>query len=640
MKHLVILLFLTGSVLYSQNAKIDSVRTLLNATQDPFEVASYQLQLAALYERVDLAAGKKLAYKALQFEENDSLSAEINNQLGRFHFFTAQLDSAVYFFENTIHLLEKLNMPARVAAVNISLGAIQLRRGNYNQTIKILTESATYFENASDTINMAKCYSNIASAFAELERYPKAIEYSEKALTMFRKTKQTPFELITLPNLATQYYKNGDTLNSIKYNDQAVALATKLGDKRSLSITYNNLGDIYLEKDPEKAKAYLEQTLRLKNELNLIKGIEITQSNLGYIHLKNKEYKEAIGYFDEAATQIKGRQLVLVYNNMREAHQGMGNMEKALFFSEKARVLNDSILSTEGENNYLELQTKYESEKKEREILSLQTVNQETDYKRKQNRSLLIAALSALALTLVLLYLLIKNSKRKQVIASQNALIEKQEFERTLKIQELNGIDEIIHAQEKERSKIAADLHDNLGSKVATLKLYLDSFNDKDGFDSFYDKLKSIVDNTYQEIRKIGSNKNFGALINKGLIPSTMAVARQISDTNQISIKVINVDVNKRIENTIEIQIFRVIQELLTNIIRHSEATEAIIQFSEHENMLNIIVEDNGIGFEKNASREGVGLSNIEKRIEKINGEMVIDSTLDHGTTVILNIPL
>ncbi len=640
MKQLSLILLLTSSILCSQNPKIDSLTTLLNSTQDPFKVSSYQLQLAALYERVDLAKGKELAYKALRFTDNDSLSAEINNQLGRFHFFTAKLDSAAYYFENTITLLEKLNKPERVAAVNISLGAIQLRQGDYNQTIKTLTESATFFEKVSDSINMAKCYSNIASAFAELERYPKAIEYSEKALIIFRNTNQTPFELITLPNLATQYYKNGDTINSIKYNDEAVALATKVGDKRSLSITYNNLGDIYLEKDPEKAKSYLEQTLQLKNELNLKKGIEITQSNLGYIHLKNKEYNTAIEYFDKAAKQIKGRQLVLVYTNMKEAYQGKGNMQKALFFSEKARLLNDSILSTEGENSYLELQTKYESEKKEREILSLQTVNQETDYKRKQNQNFLIAALAALALTLVLLYLLIKNFKRKQVIASQNALIEKQEFEQVLKNQELNGIDEILNAQEKERSKIAADLHDNLGSKVATLKLYLDSFNDKDGFDKFYNKLKTIVDNTYQDIRKIGSNKNFGALINKGLIPSTLAIADQISDSKKVAIKVINVDVNKRIENTIEIQIFRVIQELLTNIIKHSQATEAVIQFSEHENILNIIVEDNGIGFKKETPRNGVGLSNIQKRIERINGEMVIDSTLGHGTTVILNIPL
>ena len=288
----------------------------------------------------------------------------------------------------------------------------------------------------------------------------------------------------------------------------------------------------------------------------------------------------------------------------------------------------------------MEIQAQYETEKKEREILELKSINREVEYQRGINRNYFIGALAAFLLTIIVTYLLIKNAKRKQVIALQKEKIKNQVFEQELKAQELNGIDEIINAQEKERSKIAADLHDNLGSKVATLKLYLDSFNDKDGFDTFYEKLKNIVNNTYDDIRKIGSNKNFGALINKGLIPSTQAIASQISDSKKINIIVINVDVEKRIENTIEIQIFRIIQELLANIIKHSKATEAIIQFSEHENVLNIIVEDNGSGFQIAGPRSGVGLSNIERRVNKINGEFVIDSTLNHGTTIILNIPL
>ena len=640
MRKLVFLFLLSSGSIFAQNPQIDSLNTLLTEVNDPFQTASLQLRLASLYERVDLEKGKELAYKAILFKENDSLSAEVNNQLGRFHFFSAQLDSAVFYFENTKELLKKLKKPERVAAVNISLGAIQLRQGDYNKTIKTLTESAAFFEEVNDSINMGKCYSNLATAFAELDLYPKAIEYSEKALVIFRGTKQVPFELITLPNLATQHYKNGDTITSIKYNTEAEALAKKLNNKRSLSIIYNNLGDIYLTKNPSKARDYLKKTLQLKNELNLKKGIEITQSNLGYLHLQNNEYQTAIEYFEASLEQIKGKQLVSLYNNLKDAYQGQGKYNKALFYSEKARHLNDSILSTESENNYLEVQTKYETEKKEKEILSLQGINQETDYKRRQNRNLLIGALSALLFSLLLLYFILKNSKRKQVIAQQEVLIKEQEFEQVLKNQELNGIDAILNAQEKERSKIAADLHDNLGSKVATLKLHLDGLTNKKNFDESYKKLTVIVDETYSDIRKMGASKNFGALINKGLVPSTKVIAEQISDSKKIDIKVINVDVNQRMENALEIQIFRIIQELLTNIIKHSGASEAIVQFSEDDQILTIVVEDNGKGFQLEKIKRGMGLVNIEKRVEKIHGELVIDSAPQNGTTIILNIPI
>ncbi len=624
----------------AQTTEIDSLTEITKTSEDRFKKAKVNLQLARLYERIDLSKGKAFALKAFQYKDNDSLLAEVNNQLGRFQFYASQLDSAAYYFQNTKSLLKTLGDDKRIAIVNISLGAIQLRQGDYNATISTLTESAKFFENTKDSLNAAKCYSNIASALAELELFPKAIEYSEKALQIFEHLDQTQFRLITLPNLATQYYKNGDTLKAIDYNAKAELLATSVGDKRSLSLIYNNLGDLYLNKNSEKAKQYLEKTIALKNELNFKKGIEIAQSNLGYVHLKNKNYQAAISNFNEAAKNIKGKQLVFVYNNLRDAYKGIGNMTKALEFAEKSSRLNDSILNSESQKNFLEVQTKYETEKKENEILQLKTDNLQVNYKRKQNRNLLIAALIALVLTLLLIYILQKNARRKRVIMEQNLTIQEQDFNQLLKTQELEGIDAILDAQEQERSKMAADLHDNLGSKIATLKLFLESYDGEDDFTGYYNKLKNLMNDTYNEIRSISKNKNFGAEISKGLIPSTKLIAKQISDSKKIDIKVNNIDVNKRIENTLEIQIFRIIQELLTNIIKHAKATEATVQFSEQDQVLTIMVEDNGKGFDISAASSGIGLINIEKRIEKIDGEMVIDSSIGNGTTVILNIPL
>ncbi|WP_353776879.1 tetratricopeptide repeat protein [Winogradskyella sp. 3972H.M.0a.05] len=640
MKRFAYIFLLATSVVCAQQEKIDSLSTLLQSTTDRFEKAKLNLILANLHERIDLNKGKAFAYEAFKYKENDSILAETNNQLGRFHFFTAQLDSASHYFEAAKTILKENNDDQRAAIINISLGAIQLRQGNYENTIKILTESASYFEDTNDELNAAKCYSNISSAFAELDNYDKAIEYSEKALTVFNKNKLIPFQLITLPNLATQYFKKGDTLRAIGYYNNAEAVAKSVNDKRSLSLIYNNLGNIYLESDIEKSEAYLEDALQLKTELNLTKGIEITKSNLGYVHLKKEDYNKAITLLEEAKPVVKGKQLSTLYTNLSKSYKGQNNYPKALEYSEKAKQLNDSLLSAENQNTILDIQTKYETEKKEKEILQLQTDNLEANYKRRQNRNLLFGTLVALVAAIFGLYMLFKNTKRKRIIMEQNLTIQEQNFNQLLKSQELEGIDAILDAQEQERTKMAADLHDNLGSKVATLKLYLESYDEKEEFSNFYTKLKSLMGDTYTEIRNISKNKNFGAHINKGLIPSTKSIAKQISDTKKIDIKVINVDVKNRIENTLEIQIFRIIQELLTNIIKHANATEAVVQFSEDDNTLNIIVEDNGKGFDIKKQRSGMGLTNIEKRAEKINAELVIDASEGNGTTVILNIPL
>ena len=625
---------------FTQNQQVDSLLTQLKTTTNAYKKAKVNLLLAKHHERIDIKKGLYYAYRAYNYKGNDSLSAEVTNQLGRFHFFTNQLDSAIVYFENSKSILKKLNEHERAASVNISLGAILLRQGNYQKTIETLTKSASFFENNKDDLNAAKCYSNISSAFAELNNYSKAIEYSQKALQIFEKTNQKQFELITLPNLATQYYKSGDTLKAISNYTKAEKLAKTLNNKRSLSMIYNNLGSIYLESDYAKAKTYLEDALALKKELNLKTGTEITESNLGYVYLKTKEYDKAISYLKKALPLIKGKQQVLAYKNLKEAYKKINQIEKAFMYSEKARILNDSLLSADHQTSILDIQTKYETEKKEKEILQLQTENLQVNYRRKQNQNLLIGALAALAILALFVYTQLKNAKRKHIILEQDHTIKEQEFEQHLREQELDGIDAIIDAQEKERNKIAEDLHDNLGSKVATLKLYLESYDEKESFASFHQKIKNLMNETYSEIRTISKHKKFGTKIDKGLIPSTKTIAKQISDTKKIDIKVINIDANTLIDNTIEIQIFRILQELITNIIKHSKATEASIQFSEDNNILNIIVEDNGIGFNTSKYNSGIGLTNIEKRMQKINGELIIDSSIDNGATIILNIPI
>ncbi|MBC8753042.1 tetratricopeptide repeat protein [Kordia sp. YSTF-M3] len=640
MRSLLVFLLLFPCFFWGQTPEIDSLTLSLNSTSDSYESAKIKLQLAKLYERVDLAKAKTYAYEALLFNTNDSLLAETTNEVGRLHFFTGKLDSAVLYFENSKALLSKLKDSNRAAIVNISLGAISLRQGNYEKTIKILTESAAFFENKKDDLNAAKCYSNIASAFAELENYDKAIEYSEKALRIFNENDFVQFQLITLPNLATQYFKKGDTIKAIGYYSKAETLAKNLNDKRSLSLIYNNLGNIYLESETQKAKEYLEKAHQLKTELNLKSGIEITESNLGLIYLKNKEYQKAISYLEKAKPVVKGKQLTVVYTYLKSAYEGLNDHKKALYFSEKARILNDSLLSIENQKTILDIQTKYETEIKEKEILQLQAENLEVNYKRKQNRNLLFAALGILLITLFIVYMLLKNAKRKRIIMEQGLTIKEQEFNQLLKTKELEGIDAILDAQEQERTDMAADLHDNLGSKVATLKLYIESYDTKEEFTNHYDKIKNLLDTTYGEIRNISKNKNFGARIDKGLIPSTKAIANQISETKKLHIDVINIDVKNRLKNAQEIQLFRIIQELLTNIIKHANASEASVQFSEENNILNIIVEDNGKGFNMTKKAEGIGLINIEKRVEKLHGELFIDASEGNGTTVILNIPL
>ncbi|PIF05137.1 MAG: hypothetical protein CSA36_08305 [Draconibacterium sp.] len=576
------------------------------------------LQLAKEYENIDYEKGKQYARNALK-GNNDSIIAEANNQLARLFFHTKELDSARYYFEKAKSNMAILNNQRNVAIINIGLGATQLREGDYNGTIKTLTESASYFEETGDKLNAAKCYSNISTALAELENFEQAIAYNTNALEIFRELKLLPFQLITLPNLAAQHFKHGDTLKSIEYNLEAEKLATTTGNKRSLSIIYNNLGSIFLDSNPQKAKNYLERTIQLKNELNLKSGMEVTLGNLGYLSMKNGNYPKAILYYKQAAELVNGKQLVFIFNQLKTCYSEMKQPTLALQYANKAQHLNDSIMNADNLKIFSEIQTKYETEKKEKEIFELKSSNLEANYKRIRNQNLLFIAIFVLILTLIFAYYMMKRARKKQG-AEIKELLNK------LKQQELKGLDAIIEGQEKEKQRIANDLHDNLGSRIATLRLYMREVVN--------------VDETYREVRKIAHENHSGTFIAQGLIPSIKVMTEQISGSGGLNISVNNINVEKRIKNNIEIQIFRILQELMANIIKHARATEAIIQFSEDDNMLNIMIEDNGKGFNLKETSLGFGLTNIEKRLENLNGNITIDTDIGNGTTVILTIPL
>ncbi len=633
-----IFLYLLMSIqVFGQTTRIDSLLAALQQTDSKEGKAKLHIQLSKIFERTEIAQSKEFAKKVLLFD-NDSLKSEAHNQLGRANFYQNQLDSASFHFTESINLLNELGYQDQAASVRISLGAVHLRKGEYRNAVATLIKSAQYFENKGDSINMAKCFSNVSTAFGELGDSQKAIAYGERALAIFTRKSILPFKAITLPNLAGEFLKLGDTLKAKSYFLQAEALAKQRNDQFSLARIYNNLGNMYLETDHDQSENYLMRSLDLRKETKSNDGIGTLYNNLGYLQLKKGNAQKAIPHLRTALQYGKGSNASTTYNNLAKAYQQLGDYKTALFFEEKKSTLNDSILKIENQKAIAEISTKYETEKKEKEILNLQNVNLQTDIKRRQNRNLMYMAFVLLLIGSVLTYAYIKNSRKRRVIAEQMQDLESQKVEKLLKEQELIGIDAMIEGQEKERQRIAEDLHDSLGGKLSALKLFVEDIKKSD--QALYDKIKMVLDESYDDVRHISHQKNASAMIEKGLIPAVNRVANRLKSTKKLQVEVTNIDFKKKIQNFIELQLFRIIQELLANTIKHAEAKNVNIQFSEENDTLNVLYEDDGIGFDSKKTNFGVGLKNIGNRIQKMGGSLTVDSNPGNGTTVILNVPI
>lgn len=203
--------------------------------------------------------------------------------------------------------------------------------------------------------------------------------------------------------------------------------------------------------------------------------------------------------------------------------------------------------------------------------------------------------------------------------------------------------DGIFNAQEDERTRLARDLHDDLGGTLSIIKLNITAFQQKalklsENERVFYDQTISMIEKACSDLREISHNlmpKNFEQL---GLIETLKEHFSSLNHSGKIAFEFV-FQVKHPIESTMEITIYRIINELVNNINRHSLATKATIQILSFDERINIMAEDNGIGFDPEQDKKGLGMQNIYSRVNYMNGKIQIDSN-QNGTTIVIDIPL
>lgn len=361
------------------------------------------------------------------------------------------------------------------------------------------------------------------------------------------------------------------------------------------------------------------------------------REGLNYLNLAKK--------FKNPNDSLKNNIALKVYKAIHFAK--LKKYDSAYFLSEEVRKLGYLFNFQKHNTEISKIREELETEKKEKEIAQQKQQITETKNKQKQTKNQLVASLLFLLFGGTTALLVLNNSRKKRKLAEQAKELEYQKNIMLLKEQELNAINAMVEGQEKERKRIAEDLHDNVGSVLATLKLHFENLKlnrEKKQFnqEELYEKTEHLIDETYAKIRHIAHEKNAGVIANQGLLTAVKIMAEKISSANKTNIEVIDFGLDKRLENTLEISVFRIIQELTTNILKHAEAKNATINISLYDNELNIIIEDNGKGFliNKLDLKNGMGLNSIQTRITYLNGTFDIDSGLGNGTTIIINIPI
>jgi signal transduction histidine kinase len=547
--------------------------------------------------------------------------------------FDASNDEAAGIILNEI--LAKKNIPYKLEAeVYNLLGHIELNKGNLPASLKhyIRLEKIALDHNDLDLIVQSDV--SISGIYREQNNFVLAFRYIRKAENSIDKIQDKKVAGNFYNNKAILLEMSNESDSAIIEYNKALAIYMSIPDSNHIAIGYNNLGIVYKNKgNYKRALANYFKVVDMEKRIGNKYILAASYINIGGVYAKLKNANEAIAYNKiglQIAREIPAQYLIVsAADNLADGYFELKKIDSTYYWLKVKFVENEKYLNTENSKQINELQAKYETEKKEHTI-SLQL------NKLTKQKLLLVGGTILFTLMLLSGYLFYRRYKLKKEKELQETLLQQRE-EATISI---------LTAEEKERKRIASDLHDGVGQLMTAAWLNLQVLEKQtDSTSSSQQQLLAkttlLVGESCKEVRQVSHNMMPNALLKRGLINAIKEFTQQL-DTSVLSINLHSQGLNMGLDSITETILYRVIQESVNNAIKHAAATELDISINNSDEGIDVLIEDNGRGFDTSLIgkvEDGLGLQNVISRITFLNGTVDWDSSPGNGTVVAIHIP-
>ena len=479
-----------------------------------------------------------------------------------------------------------------------------------DEAIKLTSEALQYYGDSTDEQNRALAITQLGKAYQRKLDYDKAISYVEQGLQASIELEESEMELANRLLITRLLGNLGNVEKVVEQGEYIIQKEKTLGlNFVSAEASYLIGSNLIMDDQIPASIPYLEDAVKLNNNVNDL----AYQSNT----LLSKAYF-AVDSIDKAYTHL----------------QNANEITSELYNREKYAMAN-------------QIAVKYQSYEKDKEIRALEEDNQLYAFKLNQRTRYFIILTILLALIALALYNFFRLQRQRfrmeRLLGRQKEEIAQQkinELESSLKIKNLQSM---VIGQEAERTRIAEDLHDSLGGTLSTLKLQYDTLQVEHtelSDDGEYQKIMNMIDDACNEVRDIARNLKPIALEKLGLTAALSDLVNRYSLKGIMEISLHTHEVDGVLSNEAKLHVYRIIQELLNNALKHAEATEIDVQVNKMDGQLFIVVEDNGKGFNQDEVKQGLGLGNLQSRVNVLRGEMEIDSTVNRGTSITVHIPI
>ncbi len=516
--------------------------------------------------------------------------------------------------------------------------------GDYNESLKYLSDSYEYFKDKDHGTSYNGSVM-ISDLYITLGKYDESLKYAIQALKQGEKflslTKDKHFQGLVLGNY--NKIKSLILLNRISEAEielkQFKKTIDSTGHEPHLFKYYNLSSMIENRKRNYKSAIYnIDEAIKIYKKTGNEQELEIAEFDRAEILIKLKKYNKSKQVFLGLLKNQVGALRVKIYHNLSLIENELNSFKAAYFYSEKSNSLKDSIEVVENTNKAIFWNIKYESEKKQKQIIELENEKYQKDIALQKQNTVIYSLLAGFLIAVLAGSFGYRNIIYRKKLTEQENLQLRQ-------TQQLTATESIIKGQEEERSRLARDLHDGLGGLLSGIKLTLNNMTGNvilsEQNANVFTRALGQLDNAISEMRRVAHSMMPESLLKFGLVDAVNDFCEGISHSGKLKVQFLAIGTeNMKLEQSEEITIYRIIQELLNNTLKHADATEAQVQIAKTDELLSITVEDNGKGFDSNQlnKNKGIGIGNIENRVAYLNGKLEVRSELGKGTSTNIEI--
>ena len=539
-------------------------------------------------------------------------------------------DSLKRLLEATIISAKAIDYKKGVADAYLNLGTNYYYLGNYKAHFESQLEAIKIYETIGEHALAAKSYGQLGY-LSRRRDLNMANSLMQKAIQLAKEDslKAKVQDLYNNYSILKLMEKKYDSAKH--YAKKGLIIKEVIKDSFGIPYSYANLANAYSEEGKlNQALVYFTKALNLRKTLKDSIGMGESHVQIAEVLKQQNKLNKALDNFKSsmfyASKKKYGGLLSYNYYQLSDVYKKTNKVDSALHYLEKHLKLKDSLEGQKVLEELASLRVEFDTEKKEKELLQTKTDKAETELNLSNQKFLTYGLLASILILSSLGISIFQRNKRKHAAA----IAEQRE----------QNLQSIIYAEEKERTRIARELHDGIVQQIgATILKSRNIFNQLGVAEKQESQeLLKDLESSSSELRTISHQMMPRALEETGLITALQDLFLNSLKPVNISYDFQHQDIDQRLPRNVEITLYRITQELINNVIKHSKADEVNIQLFKTENEVIYMVEDNGTGFVSD-KKEGIGLKNIKSRIDLIKGIVNFNSEKTGALTTI-KIPL